>query len=412
MGKLEGASGMVLKGDGNACGLTFKNGDKISLPSGRTFNYEEDTYSSPDAVYRATRNPKWLKMPEPEDNEIYMLMHISDSSELIAFYMTGCDCTVETGTSVDGVFVADEGSAQTVTNGVRYENEIMYQDAYSELDDGTRQIMIRINGSGNITNFYIDAHSKGSTLSFMSWKVVEWWGRLPRCQKIYLSDSSNPYKRLHSLRYIRVAGPNRITKVTELCNGLPNIIAILELDTSAALGMAFDYFCKDCPKLLAMPVIKLVSTVVFSYAFYNSGLHKIEVQNSEKITRAYNKTFQSCASLEELDIDTSNISRAFELSGLTSLKRFHMDTTSMTEGVVFSELYSLAELIFSTENKVPSSIQIIRCALSYDALLDTLASIPEAQAARTLTLTGTRGAKELTEDDIAAMTAKNWTVVI
>lgn len=412
MGRIEGVSGLVLEGDipcSPARGITLANGATVGTPEGITYTVKEQP-DTPWAVYRATRDPDWLTMPEPEDDEIYLLMQIFGGSELLGLKVTGCDYTVSVGNVENGVFISSRST--DVTAGSVYEDEILLSESFTE----QHQVMIKVtkkeNAAGNITKFQIAPHSSHTNPNFCAWNIVEIWAKVPSATVFCISDSSDMQKRLQRLKYLRLAGTNSLTSVSDTSRQLQSITAVLEFDTSSVTGSGFSYFFRDCPRLLAMPPVKIGRSVNMASAFNNCGIKKLEFIGGANVYKAYSSTFAYTNALEEIDFDTSGIVNDFEISKAYGLKSFTMDTTSLAGTASFTDLYSLRRLIFKTEGNIPMAITISNCGLAYNALLETLASIPQAQSASTLTLTNTRGAAELTADDIAAMTAKNWTIVI
>ena len=416
MGKIESVNGLVLEGDipySEARGITLGNGAEAGTPEGLTFKVKEEL-DTPEAVYRATRDINWLAMPEPCTDEIYMLMHINNPHGLLGLKVTGCDYTVSIGNVKNGVFVPLRSS--DTTGGSIYEDEILYSEGFAELEGGTRQVMVKVskkeNAEGAITKFEIAPHSAHTNPTFCAWSIVEIWAKVPSATQFKISFDGDTTKKLNALKYLRIAGENSITSLGELCSQLQNLTAVLELDTSSVTSAGFAYFCRDCPRLLAIPPVKVEHNVNIAYAFYNCGLKRICFKGGNRIYRIYSSTFSFSHALEELEFDTSGITSDFEITRAFCLKSFIMDTTSLAGSVNLAGLYSLSSLTFKTSGNVPASIRVANCGLSYGALLETLSSIPQASGASTLTLTGTEGAAALTDDDIAAMTAKNWTVVI
>lgn len=139
----------------------------------------------PAEVYASQRPSDWLTMPVPQDNEMYILLHVLDRIEGQELYQpTGriyfsVSCTgsytVEKGTVTNGAFVPD-GAAASVASGGVYKGEFTAGDCYSRTSDGMGQVMFRVRG-GDILSWETSGPDESS--GFATWNIVEIACRLP-----------------------------------------------------------------------------------------------------------------------------------------------------------------------------------------------------------------------------------------
>ena len=85
----------------------------------------------------------------------------------------------------------------------------------------------------------------------------------------------------------------------------------------------------------------------------------------------------------------------------------------MTKTELMFGLCRLTKLTFAGETTPGGwTIDVSTGLMTHSALVEMIHSLPAATAAATITITGNPGAEELTEEEIAVATAKNWTVTI
>ena len=301
------AAGDILEGK-----TAYANGVKLTgtLQPGGT---------QPDPVYQNTRPADWLPMPEPADNEMYLLFHIPDGvSSLLAFTVT-CDgeYTVALGTVTGGAFV--QQSARAVASGAKYEAEL-FADGYGDLtSDGMKQVMVKVSGA-NIKTWEPSVHSKKSSPSnFSGWNIVEIVCRLPVGTKVSCG-SSTPNRALRKLRYFSWRGGNNVT----------------------SMGYMFGH----CYSLTSIP-----------------------------------------------QLDTSNVT----------------NTANM-----FYACYLLSSILLnpSVSGWAGSDFSLSNCSLGHTALVNLFNSLPTITTKKALTLTGNPGVSELTDEEKAIATGKNWTLTL
>ena len=354
-------------------------------------------------------------MPEPGEDEIYLLVHILGHGSLLAFTVS-CqgEYTVALGTVKEGGFV--ERSSVTLAGGSKYETELMADDFGDLTASGRKQAMVKVSGNG-ILGWEKSAHSKwGEDESIQSFPIVEFRGKLPLAERVYAGF-------LQSLRYFSLEGPNNIVDASAMLAYDQTLEAVLELDTSKVeIGSGMCECCYQlkavpeldvgrvttadmmfslCFSLRYLPPLHFTSATELGMAFSSSGLEACPVKTSPRLTRASTgQIFELCASLRE-------VSR-FDISGFEGL---YLDGA-------FVGCCSLEKLTFDRgENREPvkgGSVDLTGCALGHAAILELIESLPigikNGNYGCYLILIGNPGAAELTEEEKAVATGKGWTV--
>jgi hypothetical protein len=131
-----------------------------------------------------------------------------------------------------------------------------------------------------------------------------------------------------------------------------------------------------------------------AYCFYNSKIAFFDGEKFDTSTAsALNNMFHNAGSL--CSVENLNISKMTNCSNM------------------FVACYGLQYITFAGETTPGGyTIDLQYATLGHDALVEMIASLPTATNAATITITNNPGAAELTEDEIAVATAKNWTITI
>ena len=92
----------------------------------------------------------------------------------------------------------------------------------------------------------------------------------------------------------------------------------------------------------------------------------------------------------------------------------NLDISSATTSITANSFnsYTLSRLTFAGATTPGGFTITVPGRLSHQALVETINSLPVATAAATLVVTACPGAAELTEDEIAVATARNWTITV
>lgn len=142
---------------------------------------------------------------------------------------------------------------------------------------------------------------------------------------------------------------------------------------------------------LETPLLDCINMTNLSYAFSRTGFTKVRVKNTQNTTNFGMLCYQSSNLIE---IETLDLSSAASPTAVSS---------------IFQSCYSLVTIKF-VPNTIKVSISIRYCPLlsneSIQSIIDGLATVETTQ---TLTLHATVKAK-LTEEQIATITNKNWTI--
>lgn len=406
-----------------------------SIPAGGTPGAPPD----PAAVYRSTRPADWLPMPEPQDNEMYLLFHIPNgASSLLAFTVTCTgNYTVALGTVTGGQFV--QQSAVSKASGAKYEAELSADDWGDLTSDGMKQVMVKVSGT-NLLTWEPSAHSKKtSPANYFGWNIVEISCRLPSGTKVACGNSSSG-KSLRKLRYFTWEGTNNLTNMTNMFNGCYSLTAILQLDTSRVTNTSSAF--ASCYALAAIPEIDTSQATSMSGMFNTCqslvAIPQIDTSKATNMTNLFsgckclatippidtskvtgmNYMFNSCSALAAIpQLDTSKaatMNGAF--TGCYTLARIpQLDTSSLTSASsMFSNCANLESLRLkpSAANWAGCDLSLSGCSLGHRALVDLFNSLPAITSAKALTLTGNPGVSELTAAEKAIATGKNWTLTL
>lgn len=335
-----------------------------AIPTGS----QPGTPLDPVQVYNSTRPPDWLPVPEPKDNEIYLLLHIPDGlSSEISFIITGASCYVECGTIQGNEFIVQE-TFQAVSN--RRFSKNLSSDNYAGLtSDGMKQVMIRIrsaSGTGKITAYRQKMSS--SIPDFSNWNIVEIKAKLPNVSEFSVGDS-NSILALAKLRYFSLIGQNSIsTKLANMFENCTSLKAVPYLDTSNITN--FEGMFGYCKSLIKTPAI-----------------------DTSKGTNLSN-IFSYCNNL--------TIISPINISAWTSGGYIAYNSPSI-ESILF----------YPTVNEwVGVNINLLSMRLSHQALINLFNSLPSVTGTPTLDISNNPGVSELTDSEKAIATGKNWTLTL
>lgn len=372
----------------------------------------ETTLLDPDEVYRTTRPSNWLPLPTPNDYECFCLGHILKNLKgyfAATITYTGT-CVVEYGTLIDGAFVAKESF--TPTSGTIFYKELNYSDYGDELEDGTRQYIARIYGT-NITQI----NFRKNTISIPQVHVVDIVCGV--AGRFTVGDINNQRSGLSSLRYLRFVGNGRPglieTSFVGGCQSLMSVSMVNDIPYNGGHwgtgGYAFPY----TGSLMAISPIGLDGITSATHMFRYSGIQRL--RTNAKLT-SMDTTFGNShlTVFDENTFDTTNATNMYGCfySCETLREVTGLNITSLTTPTsMFYSCYNLSRLVFAGETTPGGyTIDLKHTTLGHDALVEMIASLPTATKAATITITNNPGASELTADEIAVATAKNWTITI
>lgn len=358
----------------------------------------------PDVVYATTRPKDWLPMPTPEDDEIYILCHVQDG-QTIPFNATisiSGKTTVEFGTISEGVFVAQETLTSSSGGNV---NKVIDSASYGNLtSDRMKQCMVRIKGpvtafngvaaKGPHPGVEVVCGIKLTKIQFGYTATNErCWMNLRYVSFVGNGGAANLEQAFYwctALRCIRCETDNRVTNIKSSLRECFSLSSVSPRLIAATEAVDASYWAQRLGTAIFPRFAVKVSSLY--YAFHNAPFDDINFET----------------------IDTSectDMNSAFRY-GYSILSIRNLDISSLSDTAnMFSHLFNLQRLTFAGETTPGGfTIAVPALGLNRTALLETINSLPVATAAATLNISGCSGASELTEEEIAIATAKNWTI--
>ncbi len=360
----------------------------------------------PMEVYRANRPADWLPMPEPQDNEMYLLFHIPDgASSFLAFMAMGerGECTVSLGSVQDGVFTAQ--SAVETAGGV-YDAELHASDFGNLTSDGFKQVMVKIScAAGDAISTWQVSWSALSGLGTYSWNIKEVSCKLPSAQFLDFGDYTGfdlpvPGLALEQLRYVSVyrgsanQGP---TTCLRLFCGCVSLEAVLHLDTGT--DDSLEGIFMGCKSLVAIPQLDLNNARTVNSMFYGcTSLTTIPALNLGHVENA-GSMFCDCTALNTVPaLDLSGATYLVEMfKGCSALKRvadLNIGKAKNLEGI-FQDCTALATAPWMDLSSATSLKSAFRGCTS-------LTTLPEMDTSKVNT------ADNIFQDCVSLIVAPSW----
>lgn len=375
-----------------------------------TFNPPSSDAMTPEEVYRSTRPIDWLPLPVPGDEEMFFLGHLIngiDNQFLIRLSFSGT-CTIEFGNLVNGVFTAKE--TVTPVSDTMFYHALNYEDYGDETEEGHRQYIVRIAGSR------IKIVRGGENVTDSPACIVEFVCGIPLQQFTTCGGQVNYNwnKTFASTRYIRFVGNGKAGIMTAGFGFASQLLAVnCQRKNDAAYA---SYAFHKCGQLAAVPGNLFPENFDGTRMFRECAISKLPRDNMT-ITDTNNMFLTSA--LQTFDgafADTSavqNFTSMFDsCNGLRSVENLNISALA-TSTNMFNGCRSLLKLTFAGDTTPGGlTINLTQTALSHTALVNMLSSLPTATNAATITITNNPGAAELSDEEIAVATAKNWTVTI
>lgn len=358
----------------------------------------------PDVVYATTRPMDWLTMPTPGGNEIYLLCHMPDGLDgAFGVYIeyTG-NCTISFGALVDGEYMAKT----TVTPVTKKWNYYTIPNAdYGDItSEGYRQYIVRINGGFTRCDLYNNAGVYTYGFPGIVDAAVGAQGHIVFGNA---ADTANA----PLLRYVRFVGSGSTNGnfAFRYCVSLVAVSAEVE-----PLVSSLNYWFDGCDSLRAISPVLLKSGVSYTKAFnggcplvlpnvvfFPSGVSSMFAGGGHGTINGHYINTKNCSALDNF-LHTSRTSAAINI-----------DISSATSVPKAFNSYCLQRLTFAGETTPGGwTIGISNRYLSHQALVEMINSLPTATASATITITGNPGTAELTDEEIAVATEKNWTITI
>ena len=379
-----------------------------NIDSLHTFTPQDSRGMSPEAIYRTTRPSDWLPMPVPGDDEIYLLGMIPQNGKgaFTAHFYNSSNCSVSFGNLVNGAFVAKETITPPAAS--RFYHTLETRDYGDLTSDNHVQYLVRI--KGNIGAVFLNPGGN-AVYAYGVPKIVEAVIGCP--SDIRFGESETMRNNCEYIRYIRYVGKGYAKEGAQQFRCCESLICVETENAFANSNM--NYIFSKCKSLKSVSkeifrdgvtcnnAFAAASVPVIQKTFKPSsviGMFDSSVGGQKKIDGAYLNTSQcasfnmfayNCCLREILNLDISsgtNFDTAFNLTPLTALT-FAGETTPGGK-----------------------TIYLGACIMGHEALVELINSLPVALTAAVITLTGNPGAVELTDEEIAVATAKNWTVTI
>lgn len=392
-------------------------------------NFKEIEQRINDIEAKSTGRPSdWLTMPMPEDNEIYLLLHVPDGlSGLIAFGVDGNGMfTIEAGTVVDGVFVP-QTTTQQHENGqgyITYQNEFFSEDYGDLTSDGFKQVMIRISGEEIFGWVPATYEKNGSYTTSNTWNIVEIACKLPHGITFDCGSLSSGLA-LKALRYFAWYGENDLISARSMFANCSSFIEVLALDTSKVVD--FSSCFQNCNLLIAPQRIDTSKGKYFASMYSGSGLlsvQELDLSGAENDTENdtqyvdYKSIFQSCSNLKTISgikfsknaILTASFQYCYSLISTGTLV---INTATSNTGT-FSRCYSLASIKLDPDvtNADGVNIYLTGCMLSHKAIVELFESLPTISESKIVSLQDNPGVTDLTDAEKAIATQKGWTLLL
>lgn len=363
----------------------------------------------PDVVYATTRPKDWPKLPTPGDDEAYLLCCFPGNMDGVFvgnLIFTG-SCTVEAGRVQDGKFVAQDTFVPTTNT--RFAFTIPYANYTDITSDGDRLCVIRIKGAVKSAKFeksenelvYNLIDPLDAVIGFSTGQNF-WWG-----------STNNSWLASKRLRYVRFVGNGNgaITGTAYAC--CRSLLIVSAEKEQTPVGNATYMFYQTT--MTAISDTLLVSGISYNYAFSATGSTLVPPEKVFIPSGAVSLFRNSAVCKVDMSyIDTSQCSDLSYLFYTTNVKEVvNLNISAMTNATNMFRYSYLRRLTFAGETTPGGwTIDLQNGKMTHNSLVEMINSLPLAATAATISIPGNPGASELTDEEIAVATAKNWTVTI
>lgn len=370
-----------------------------------------DVPLDPEVLYQNCRPGDWLPLPEPNNDEMYLLLHVAEGTRSLLAFSAECtgSYTVECGTTESGAFVPD--TTVSLASGAKYEGEFDAASSHSPTSEGMGQVVVRISGQG-ITSWNNKTHSRSSSHS--NWNIVDCVCRLPSCSSLKMGNYDSKLAIL-SLRFFAWFGENQLQDMTDMFCACYSLQAVRALDTSSVTNMYSAFY--DCMSLKAIPAFDTSKVTEMSDAFINCASMTWFPAMDFRAAQSLKYTFANCYSLRGLPwletVSCSNFESCFSYCySLRTLPPLSMAGQPGEYGFVatFDNCFSLQKLtlVDGDYGWVGCTLCLIDSMFDHDALIELFNSLPTISLSKKLQLSNVPGAKELTEAEQQIVKDKGW----
>lgn len=418
--------------------LAYYNGAPLNFAPSNMADIPDITDAK--SVYTYTRPIDWLAMPDPKDNELYLLFHIPhNASALLAFSVTcSATVTVEMGTISNGIFVKlDDIEPIVLNSGDTFDEELFAYDFGAMTDTGMHQAMIKLSGSDIYTWKPVVSSHKTAPANFAAWNIVEIKGCLPSVTA-FNCGNTNISMALNKLWYVSLT-KTAITEMSNMFYYCTSLISIPELDTSHALSMGSMFsncyalrtiakmdtskvtvmgsMFNVCASLESLPDLDTNKVINMQRMFVNCYSLRFMPQWDTSSVINMNTMFSYCYSLMTIpELDTSKVTNMDTIFNNCIALTYvpNLDISAVTSMVTpFNNAPSLGAVKFKSksENIAGADISVMSCSLGYEALIELFDSLPVITTNHSLNITGNPGTNELKPEDKQNVENKGWTLI-
>ena len=336
-------------------------GDAVDAITGGSSAPESD----PREVYQGTRPAEWLRLPDYDkvgNNTIYFLFELFPygTNTISLQFRTAGVATITAGVVSNGEFIPFENDDVVSVQGERYSTKTIsrafnYADYGTAMSDGTKQIVVQFQTTGNLIRIYFGGSSNGGVENRGIRDIIVHKESMPEGYECFtqgLLQRGCLY--YYAIGASAVIYPERIKTLIYAQHADGAILGTMSGSTA---------------------LVKILGTYKKQNGNYNE--------------------FTNCVSLMELALDISG----------------------WTNSAPFNTCYSLRKLLFTngeTMTNFPTNIDLSYTALEADAVLAFFNTLPDISTSttRTITLTNTPAVSEgIPEATLAVATNKGWTVV-
>lgn len=208
---------------------------------------------------------------------------------------------------------------------------------------------------------------------------------------------------------------NKLATVSVPFRDCTSLIAIIGPDLYAT-GISGNTF-QDCKNLLAIDMTIKSFRSTGNVFFGCTMLSAIPESCMPRLSSSSGSTFRYCKSLRTINLysgSAGSVNMQYIFYGCVSLEKITISGgTNITNlAHAFDGCVSLKHLVFNTPSWGGLDFSVKDCAFSRDGLVEMFTGLPAITTKRAITITGNPGVADLTEEDKAIATDKNWTLVL
>lgn len=361
------------------------------------FAGQTQSWLEPDALYRATRPYSWPGLGKLPDDQIRLLCARQPgcSGVFTAMIIHTGRCLVELGTMQNGSFTVLR-SLEPVS-GTRF-----YLSAEADGDF----CAVRITGDVTAANFALDEQAVRQDACSILEAVSTMEADL-----VFGNNSHHGFAQ-RQMRYMRFLSKGAFQ--SSAAAAFANCSCLMLVSAQAqAKSINHAYMFQGCRNLLTVSP-QLLSDGSYRGTFYLSGLTQLPPAS---FAATYADSMFGGTKTPVVDgklVNTAAVKNfASFLYSARTLYAWDIDISAMTaasQAFADSELLGLTFAGESTPGGV--TLDLSTTKLSHRALLELISSLPPAKKAASITITDTPGAAALTDEQIAAATAKNWSIIM